>query len=273
MKINLRYLFSVLLLVSSGMVAAQSFNPPEEGVNENSLRPVHPSDVMFKKAVWRRINLLEKQNKGFFAKGNEISKILLDAVKRGDIKPYSNDSLTTRLSLEEFAERLQNPELVQDPADAAFGADDSGFGNEGQQEVVANTDFLVSDCSILDLKEDLIFDKQRSRIYFDIQAVAVVIPSDKHPSGLDKEVCWLSYKEVVMNVFSKDKSAIWYNRQNSAEHRTLADAFELRLFGSKITKVANPDNLMLQDIYGEALLSTYKAEADLMEFEHNLWEY
>lgn len=270
---NLKSIVFLTFFLVGTNVFGQSYNPPAEEINENSVRPVHPSDVMFKKAVWRRIDLSEKQNKGFFASGNEISKLLVNAVKEGIIKPYLDDSLVNRMSLEEFTQNLQDPSLATVEEDMGFESD-FGFGGDAQEEkVVSSTEFIMKDISIIDLKEDVIFDKQRSRMYFDIQAVALVIPGSRMPTGFDRNVCWLSYKDVIENVFSKDKSAIWYNRQNSAEHRTLTDAFELRLFSAKITKVANPDNSPLEDIYGEALLSTYKAESELMEFEHNLWEY
>jgi gliding motility associated protien GldN len=275
--------FFVLFFFISFGIYAQSYNPPQEGVNENSLRPVHPSDIMFRKGIWRRIDLREKQNKGFFSDQNQISKIIVDAVKRGDVKPYLNDSLTTRISIEQFTEKLQLPNTGGGGDDAGLGDEfGGGFGDEGdkKEEVVTSNEFFAKDIVLMDLREDLVFDKQRSRMYFDIQAVGLIIPGDNPAllaaGGVDREICWVSYKELVMNVFSKDKTAIWYNRQNSAEHRSLTDAFELRLFGSKIYKVSNPDNKRIEDIYGAdktGILATYWKEAELMEYEHNLWEY
>jgi gliding motility associated protien GldN len=274
--------FVVLLFGLSLGLNAQSYNPPQEGVNENSLRPVHPSDIMFKKGVWRRIDLREKQNKGFFSDQNQISKIIIDAVKRGDVKPYLNDSLMTRISIEEFTEKLQLPNTGGGGDEGGGSEDFGGFGDapDTTQETASSNEFFAKDIVLMDLREDLIFDKQRSRMYFDIQAVGLIIPGDNPlmmaAGGVDRPVCWVSYKELVANVFSKDKTAIWYNAQNSAEHRSLTDAFELRLFGSKIYKVSNPDNKQIQDIYGAdktGILATYWKEAELMEYEHNLWEY
>lgn len=274
--------FVVLLFGLSLGLNAQSYNPPQEGVNENSLRPVHPSDIMFKKGVWRRIDLREKQNKGFFSDQNQISKIIIDAVKRGDVKPYLNDSLMTRISIEEFTEKLQLPNTGGGGDEGGGSEDFGGFGDapDTTQQAASSNEFFAKDIVLMDLREDLIFDKQRSRMYFDIQAVGLIIPGDNPlmmaAGGVDREVCWVSYKELVANVFSKDRTAIWYNAQNSAEHRSLTDAFELRLFGSKIYKVSNPDNKLIQDIYGAdktGILATYWKEAELMEYEHNLWEY
>ena len=59
------------------------------GYNPLSLRQVHESYLMWKKTLWRRVDLKEKQNKPFFARNREISKIIIDAVERGVLIPYS----------------------------------------------------------------------------------------------------------------------------------------------------------------------------------------
>ena len=49
---------------------------------------------MWKKTLWRRVDLKEKQNKPFFAINREISKIIFEAVQRGVLIPYNSDSVT-----------------------------------------------------------------------------------------------------------------------------------------------------------------------------------
>lgn len=41
-----------------------------------------------------------------FAKGGEITKHLIDGVKAGVLEPYDNDSVATKITLEEFTRRL-----------------------------------------------------------------------------------------------------------------------------------------------------------------------
>ncbi len=43
------------------------------GYNPLSLRPIHESDIMFKKTVWEVIDLREKQNRPFMSTYNEIT--------------------------------------------------------------------------------------------------------------------------------------------------------------------------------------------------------
>lgn len=283
----------------SGQMAAQDttksdgpvhvFEVPElpegEGdINENSVRPIHASDQMFKKGVWRRIALEEKQNRPFFSQGKEITRVIIEAVQRGDVTPYANDSLTTPLTINEFMENMVMSR--EDNMSGGGGFDDFGgfgddapaddAGDEASEPAQLTNYYFPRQLTTLELQEDMIFDKQRSRLYYDIQSISIIVPAAQTTTGLERRLASFSYKELVENVFSKDPRAIWFNSQNSAEHKSFPEAFDLRLFSSRITKVANPDGSPLTDIYSDpkkALMASQWAEEELIEFEHNLWEY
>lgn len=72
---------------------------------------VHLSDKMWSKKVVRAIDLRERQNESLFAKGNEISKILLNGLKNNQLTPYLNDSLNknTILTKGEISDALKLP--------------------------------------------------------------------------------------------------------------------------------------------------------------------
>ena len=53
---------------------------------------VSETQVMFKKSVWRRMHLKEKQNRPFFSKNGEIPTLLIEAVDEGLLTPYRSDS-------------------------------------------------------------------------------------------------------------------------------------------------------------------------------------
>jgi hypothetical protein len=81
----------------------------------------------------------------------------------------------------------------------------------------------------------------------------------------------------LVKVFRNNpQTAIWFNAQNDAQHKNLADAFELWLFNSYITKVSNPAGDDLASQYGserEGLLASQQTAADLVEYEYNLWSF
>lgn len=135
---------------------------------------------------------------------------------------------------------------------------------------------LADEYSVLDIKEDWVFDRKRSRLYYDVQTVGIIIPADKTPNGLEQPVAYFKYKDLDKLFRSDPKKFIWYNFQNQAQHKNLADAFDLRLFWGRIYKVSNPKDRDLIGQYGserEGLMKSYQIEQELMEQEHSLWEY
>lgn len=144
-------------------------------------------------------------------------------------------------------------------------------------EVAATEEeFFPQDLSLLEIREDWVFDKKRSRLYSDIQTLSIILPSDKTGNGLELPVASFRYKDVERLFRSDPKKYIWYNTENTAQNKNLADAFDLRLFWGRIVKYSNANDRAFLDIYGgdkEALIKSLNYEQELMELEHGLWEY
>lgn len=271
----------------------------QDGYNHNSIRPLHESHIMYKKTLWFRMSLKEKQNLPFFALDNEITKVIIDAVKLGIIRPYKNDSLRTRMSQEEFLENLKIPseevQLTEEEIAMGFTQDDlGGFGGGGDEwgsggdwdgagggaaaaeTVTAANEFYPKQLHLLEIKEDLLFDNKHSRMKHDIQAITIIIPAEMNPStGLEKKLAAFSYKELVQNLFRDNSQAIWYNERNNRHHRNLEEAFDLRLFNARVIKYDNAKDNMIVDIYEDqrsALIAAQQYEHQLVEYESNLWE-
>ena len=262
------------------------------GYNPLSLRQVHESYLMWKKTLWRRIDLNEKQNKPFFARNRELSKIIIDAVQEGVLIPYLNDSVNDEnvMSREEFIERMKQDAVEEEEdefGDDPFGDDpfgDDPFGDdpfaeteiEGtpEPELIPKREF-----SIFEIKEDLYFDRVHSRIYFDIQAVSFYLPGDSfyNLAGFEKQVASFRFIDLYNLFKSMPKDAIWYNENNVAQHKNLGDAFLLRLFKGVIVKLANADDVRITELFDDSrksgIMASIKIEQELMDWESNLWEY
>lgn len=291
LKLNSVLAVAVLLLsVTTNSVAQER---DEFGYNPNSLRPIHNDDQLFKKTLWFRMDLKEKQNKAFFARNMEITKVIIDAVKAGILRPYNSDSLATRMSFEQFTQNLTQPGqdtgLSEEEKAMGFGESDDGWGGGGDawgdgkegegdaggDKAAASNEYFPKQFTILEIKEDLIFDKKRSRMYHDLQAISIYLPADQNPAGVEKLLASFSYKELVENVFRDNPNAIWYNNQNPKEHRTLEEAFELRLFAAHLTKYANSEDNTIDDVYGvgkSSIVMSMQLEHGLVEYESDFWE-
>ena len=145
-----------------------------------------------------------------------------------------------------------------------------------QGPTFSGDEYFAKELNLLEVKEDWVFDRKRSRLYYDIQSIGIVLPADKNPAGYEVPVAFFKWKDLDKLFRSDPKKFIWYNPQNQAQHKNLADAFDLRLFYGRIWKVANPEDKDLVGMYGgerEGLLKSYQVEHELMETEHSLWEY
>jgi hypothetical protein len=271
--------------------------------NQNSVRPIDESSIHYKARLWRRMDLNEKINQPFFSKNNEITKFIMDWVKAGVLVPYTNDSLTTKLTYEKFLDNLKMEEQSQESAlsdaekAAGFGAEgsspkaagtDDGWGGSAPKstEVPAKDDFdqkptpigveyyYAKDLSILEIREDAVIDRRRSRLYFDIQSIKIVIPASKTKAGFDKEIATFRFKDLY-KLFRSEPNCVWYNSENEMQHKNMADAFDLRMFQARIIKKGNVEDKLLSDLYGgekEGLMMSQLLEYKLLEMEHDMWE-
>ncbi len=280
-------LFSSLFLTS--FLKAQEYgNYANDGYNHNSVRPVHESHIMYQKSLWHRISLKEKQNRPFFAAGNEITRLIIEAVKLGIVRPYQNDSLRSRMSQEDFLSNIQipNDEIQYNGVEAdifnqdATWNDDAIWGAEntyGEDETgVEAQEFYANQLYILEIKTDVFFDKTRSRMINDIQTISIIIPAEMNPqTGLEKTIATFSYKELVQNLFRDNSTAIYYNERNNQAHRNIEEAFDLMLANGNLIKYANGKDEHIMDMYQnehEALLAAQNYQTNMIEYESNLWE-
>jgi gliding motility associated protien GldN len=299
-------LFILVFCSAVGSAMAQEVQDLEIQYNPNSLNPIPVYEQHYKVRVWRNIDLREKQNKGFFAKNGEISRLIVDAVRSGELTDiYKDDSLTSKLSKEEFMGRLVAEQAqtfpAWDPA-ADFYTDDivsyngknyravqDSRGVTPSEDAVDNwavtsqgsgLPYAVSDMTTIHMMEDIIFDRRRSRLYYDIQGLEIIIPGAKTNTSIDMSLGWFKYKDLEKLFRNNIPKAVWFNRQNTAQNKNFADAILLRLFQGSIYKIQNPDDETLDDTYRgngrpyyEGVWAREWTEMMLMEKEHNLWEF
>lgn len=281
--------------------------PDEVQYNPNSLDPIPKYEHLYKRRVWRAIDLREKQNKGFFANNGQITKLIIDAAKSGEIAEiFQYDSLSqkSKMTKEAFLERMVAQQgqsfPAWDPAGLYYQGDVVSFnGKNYESQIDSNTgvnptqaqggewteslqgtalEYLARDVYRVNLVEDVIFDKRRSRLYYDIQALE--LQAFDFNTSTFKSLGWFRYKDLEKIFRNNPDKAVWFNRQNTAENKNFADAFLLRLFKGVIYKVENPEDETLDDVYRknnrpyyEAVWAREWAEMELMEKEHNLWEF
>lgn len=245
------------------------------GYNTMSVRPIHVSDIMYKMSVWRRINFKEKCNEPFFAQNNEFTRIIMESVRRGQLQAYQSngDSVNRPMTAQAFFDIItEKPESGGEPVIDAF------TGKPVETGPIQGTEMTPRELYLVELKEDLIFDKQRSRQFYDIQVVSLIIPSEKSLKGIEQPLASFRYKDLD-KLFKDMPNAKWYNFANRAEDKKLSDAFDLRLFCSRIVKMSNPKDEPIEGMaeYGgnikASLIASQQAELDIVEKENELWDF
>lgn len=280
--------------------------------NPHSAFPIDEADIQYKTKIWRKMDLREKINQPFFSNNNEISKFLIDGVKLGLLKPYANDSLNTVLTKEQFAERMKNKGIVIEgdvsdaekaaglgdktststkPSGSSEGTDDGWGGSpvkesgksagdkladNNQNSDTEDYNYLPKDLTLIEIREDAIIDRKRSRLYFDIQSLTLKAPASQSAgTGIEEEVASFSFKEVH-EYFKNRKDCIWFNPNNEMQHRNMADAFDLRFFTAPIIKKGNGADQFIVDEKGmtaqKALAKSLKLEQQLQDKEAEMWE-
>ena len=272
-------LFSFLIIAMVVEVQAQQRTAAE------IIKPeVQDNYILFKKTLIRRMNLTEKQNSPFNAKNSELSALIIQGAKDGLLQPYMSDSCLRPMPDDEFISSLQYE--IQDAGDDFGGGFGGGFGDEAEEEAEGDgknyNDIDPTEFNKLYLKEDLIFDRNRSRMYYYIRSITLGIPANpNYEIQFEKRVASFKYDDIIKLLRGPYKEkALWYNEQNQGAHINLADALELRLFSAPIIGVSNSQNLDIRQMYGDkiaqdpmsAMVLQQQAEMELMEYESNLWE-
>ncbi|WP_276132291.1 gliding motility protein GldN [Polluticoccus soli] len=234
---------------------------------------VREADIMWKKRVWREIDTRERQNQAFRYPGDDYTgggffiEIILDAVKKGKIKAYSNmdDRFTNALTLAQIEELLigkPDTTMVIDPIS----------GEEVMK--ISRREFNPDVVTKYRIKEDWIFDRNIGRMQARIIGVAPILDIYNEDGSFraSQAVFWLYYPEMREMLAQYEV----FNPDNDVARMTWDDYFEGRFFSSKVIKTSNPFDLSYRErgmSNMEALYESQKAAEMLFNKEHDMWVY
>lgn len=237
--------------------------------------PIRENDVLWKKRVWREIDVREKQNVAFRYPGDEYTgggyfiEILMDAVKKGKIKAYSafnDDRFTTALSKEQIMESL-------------VGTADTNYVTDpitGETKIsITNRDFDPDVVIKYRIKEDWIMDRNTGRMVVRIIGIAPVRNVIDQNTGLSRgtqPMFWLYFPEIRETLAQYEV----FNPENDVARMNWDEFFENRWFASRITKVSNGfgEDISQQTAGGmEALYRAQRLSEELFNKEHDMWVY
>jgi gliding motility associated protien GldN len=234
------------------------------------------ADVMYKRRIWQEIDLRQKFNHPFYFPLDPIQdrKNLFDVIREallveGSVVAYSagplgeDDEFTFPLSADSIRTILNPVTLVKQYDD---------FG-EVIGTVQQSNELSSDKITRYRIKEDWIWDRQRSERYVRILGIAPMMEDfdvDGNSVGF-RPLFWLYYPECRY-VFANSEV---YNMFNDAQRRTFEDLFQKRYFSSYIVKEDNAFNRQIVSYARglDALAESERIQQELFNIEHDIWNY
>lgn len=229
------------------------------------------ADVMYSKRIWREIDLREKINQVFAAPQARLIDILLDAVNSGELTAYDPISRKGDLGGDEFSAILSPQQVMTRLADSVLVPILDKSGNIIGTNVKPG-EFNPDSVLKFRIKEDWIFDKQRSVFEPRVIGIAPMIRIKAAGQSLDDQPAFWIYFPQARPILATKAVA---NRKNDASHLSYDDLFMKRIFSSYIVKESNVEDIRIKD-YMQGVDRLYESERikkELMDYEHDLWSY
>jgi len=226
---------------------------------------VNKKNIRFYKRVWRDIDLKDEKNYILAIPGNSLIEVVMKAIEKGKLSLYSpdDDSFKGRLSAREGMARFADSVLVP-----IF----DGEGNQIDSKMALN-EFDPSRVTKFRVKEDIFFDKQRSRLETRIIGVAplmnITTSAELAESVGETPAFWLYFPQLRYSLVQVDIS----DPDKGLYDMTMDDFFVQNKFASTIVRESSPG--MLQNLKetenGGQLLDGRKVEEKLDAYRKKLW--
>lgn len=244
---------------------------------------IREDDATYMQRVWREIDVHEKMNIPFVYKaesdnGNQrFIMILLNAIKSGEITAFSavggDDRFTTPLTFSQVAEQLVGKPKVQQIPDWTNDPD----GSKGlMKDTVINAEFNPDLIERYWIKEDVVFDKESSRMYTRILGIAPLqtILNEDGSFRAVTPIFWVYYPDLRPMLAKYDV----YNGKNYGAKMSWEELFESRMFSSRVIKstINNPNDFYISSYIKDPILALLEGEnikEKIFNYEQDLWSY
>jgi gliding motility associated protien GldN len=235
-------------------------------------------DAVYRHKIWREIDTREKINQPFQYSADESNgnqrfiSILLQAIQDSLVTVFSNvdDRFTTPMTKGEVAKVVSG-----EPIDVPI------YNEAGE---LTGTKRMVNDINFdsfykFRIKEEVIFDKESSRLFWRILGIAPVknVITTQGVNVGETELFWVYYPDM-RGIFAKYEV---YNGKNFGARMSWEELFESRMFYGRIIKstIDNPHDQFIKNYKGLSensilqLLEGENIKDKIFNYEQDLWSY
>ncbi len=259
---------------------------PDEAVETSTLRDRTPlpyehlraDDAVYRHRIWREIDAREKINLPFMYAADENNgnqsfiSILFKAIQDSAVTVFStiDDRFTTPMTKSEVAKAVLGEKIPVINYDS--------LGNP-LPPVYKFRELNLDSFYKFHVKEEVIFDKESSRLFWRILGIAPVVNVITSQGVFlgPKELFWVYYPDM-RPVFSKYEI---YNGKNYGARMSWEELFESRMFSGRIIKstMDNPKDIQIRAMSGmdtNGILQLFEGEnikEKIFNYEQDLWSY
>ena len=259
---------------------------PDEAVDTRDVRDRVPlayedlrvDDAVYRQKIWREIDAREKLNLPFRYAADENNgnqrfiSILLKAIQDSAVTVFDpiDDRFTTPLTISQVAK--------------ALGGGGDSVPHYDANGLIDRIDWKTREVNLdsfykFQIKEEVIFDKESSRLFWRILGIAPVknVYSSTGEYLGTTNMFWVYYPDM-RPIFAKYEI---YNGKNIGARMSWEELFETRMFSSRIIKstLDNPFDLFFNGMPGLKengvfqLLEGERVKEKIFNYEQDLWSY
>ena len=231
-------------------------------------------DNLWSEFIWREIDAREKANQSFMYPGKDDNgdqrffSIILNAIKNDSVIAFSpdNDRFTIPLTNDKVFNQTAgafDTVLVTDPVTGAE-----------EKTITKKPKFSPDSVYTFRIKEQVIFDKEASRLFTRIIGIAPIAKQVIGGKSTPIVLFWIYYPDLRKTLAKSDV----YNPKNFSSRMTWEELFESRFFSSYIVKSSayNPGDKYLKGMINDPLFRLLEGEnikTRIFNYEQDLWQY